>query len=437
MPSSACPREAAAAFVPGDRVRLKGLQACPDLNDACGALLAFDTEKGRWQVRLEDGRGSKQVKEANLARVAAAETAPKEHGEALAQLRLAGVLSSNIGDQKRLARLTQCLRSVEEQTVRLAAFFIVWSAPDALVQPVQELLANFTNTLKPSPVHCLRQTKRTSQFYDIRWLYHERISKEPLGTWLIFTDDDDLWGPRRVEMYLAQINAHAHQPRVTGVCATHKVRPSHRGKVANTVKEVEKHLTSGDAKHCGGVHVEEEFFDHSCPSESLGKFLSLCNEETLLHPFCDLRFTRFLQEYKEGGKVMYFPTDNGIWMYYYSTAYRTPDDAEAYTQYEEQDQASTVCKHRDEDKAEAVNLCRAALAGGKPTPEDLAGMVDFVAALRQNIEGVLIRQFPEDPMDESSLKRIAVGQLQGQLHAAKLAEKLARESCTRFGIRLV
>lgn len=49
----------------------------------------------------------------------------------------------------------------------------------------------------------------------------------------------------------------------------------------------------------------EEFFDFACPASSLGVFLDMCNDETLLHPFCDLRFSRFLQEYYQGGKVMY------------------------------------------------------------------------------------------------------------------------------------
>lgn len=50
--------------------------------------------------------------------------------------------------------------------------------------------------------------------------------------------------------------------------------------------------------------TRQEFFDFACPTGSLGAFLEICNDETLLHPFCDLRFTRFLQEYYEGGKVM-------------------------------------------------------------------------------------------------------------------------------------
>ena len=48
----------------------------------------------------------------------------------------------------------------------------------------------------------------------------------------------------------------------------------------------------------------QEFFDFACPASSLGVFLEMCNDKTLLHPFCDLRFSRFLQEYYQGGKVM-------------------------------------------------------------------------------------------------------------------------------------
>eukprot|EP00933_Yihiella_yeosuensis_P081142 TRINITY_DN94691_c0_g1_i1.p1 TRINITY_DN94691_c0_g1~~TRINITY_DN94691_c0_g1_i1.p1 ORF type:complete len:405 (+),score=86.35 TRINITY_DN94691_c0_g1_i1:93-1217(+) len=350
--------------------------------------------------------------------------------------RLVSILSSHIGDKKRLARLRQCLESVAAQTGPLAAFFVVWSAPDTLAADVEKLFEELQRKLPQTFVKCLRQTKRTSQFYDIRWLYDELVSKEPKGTWLIFTDDDDLWGPERVRLYLGVISANARAPGVTGVGATHKVRPKDRSKVAQSPKEVEKHLASGDALHCGGVHVEEEFFDFACPVECLGDFLKMCNEETLLHPFCDLRFTRFIQEYYTGGKCMYFPTSEKTnpWVYYYSTAYRTPEDGEAYEQFTEQDQASTVVKLRAEDKAEAQEICRK--NGRQPSDEELDEMIEFVAGLRQNIEAVLIRHFPETPMKTGEMKRIAVGQAQGQIFALKLAEKLARQACHRFGITL-
>mmetsp|Transcript_4499 Transcript_4499/g.17079 ORF Transcript_4499/g.17079 Transcript_4499/m.17079 type:complete len:459 (-) Transcript_4499:8-1384(-) len=356
--------------------------------------------------------------------------------------RLVGTLSSHIGDRQRLARLDQCLRSIEQQTEHLAGFFAVWSAPEPLVPAVRELFERLERVLPRTVVRSLQQTRRTSQFYDLRWLHDELLSREPAGTWLLFTDDDDLWGPERVRSYRNVVKSHAHSVGVTAVCATHKVRPSNRGNVAQTVEEVFQHLQSGDAKHCGGVHIEEEFFDFACPLESLGAFFRLCNEETLLHPFADLRFTRFLSEYFEGGRVMYFPTDNAdSWVYYYSTAYRTPEDQGAFEQFEAQDQASTVVRRRPEDVEEArralSELAAGAGAPDSPSAEELEEVVELVSGLRQNIDGVLIRHFPEEPMQLSEMKRIAVGQCQGHTMALRLAERVARQSCARFGITLV
>lgn len=45
----------------------------------------------------------------------------------------------------------------------------------------------------------------------------EYISKEPPNTWLLFSDDDDLWGPERVRLYGAVVDRHGRQPGVTGV----------------------------------------------------------------------------------------------------------------------------------------------------------------------------------------------------------------------------
>lgn len=48
----------------GQRVRLAGLKACPELNGKLGKLLQFDEDKGRWQVKLKDS--TKLLKADNL-----------------------------------------------------------------------------------------------------------------------------------------------------------------------------------------------------------------------------------------------------------------------------------------------------------------------------------------------------------------------------------
>eukprot|EP00913_Durusdinium_trenchii_P033239 g31116.t1 len=85
-------------------------------------------------------------------------------------LRLCGVLSSHVGDEKRLKRLEHCFDSIAQQTQALAGFFVVWSSPESLAPKVEALLASLQEHVH---VKTLRQDRRTSQFYDIRWLYQD------------------------------------------------------------------------------------------------------------------------------------------------------------------------------------------------------------------------------------------------------------------------
>mmetsp|Transcript_9487 Transcript_9487/g.26611 ORF Transcript_9487/g.26611 Transcript_9487/m.26611 type:complete len:371 (+) Transcript_9487:86-1198(+) len=67
----------------GDRVMLKGLTKTPELNGARGTLISFDDEVERWQVQLDDGKGSKHVWAVNVVRLPAArpKAARKEQGQ--------------------------------------------------------------------------------------------------------------------------------------------------------------------------------------------------------------------------------------------------------------------------------------------------------------------------------------------------------------------
>uniref|UniRef100_A0A6T1ECE3 Uncharacterized protein n=1 Tax=Alexandrium monilatum TaxID=311494 RepID=A0A6T1ECE3_9DINO len=56
----------------GDRVRVQGLKAKPELNGQLGRLLELTTEEGRWRVVMDDGSGY-SLRPANLARMGVAE----------------------------------------------------------------------------------------------------------------------------------------------------------------------------------------------------------------------------------------------------------------------------------------------------------------------------------------------------------------------------
>jgi len=58
-------RDVPAELAPGRLARVVGVKAKPELNEQVGTLVAYDKEKGRWQVRV--GTETKLVKAANLA----------------------------------------------------------------------------------------------------------------------------------------------------------------------------------------------------------------------------------------------------------------------------------------------------------------------------------------------------------------------------------
>eukprot|EP00929_Paragymnodinium_shiwhaense_P020455 TRINITY_DN13634_c0_g1_i1.p1 TRINITY_DN13634_c0_g1~~TRINITY_DN13634_c0_g1_i1.p1 ORF type:complete len:220 (+),score=42.64 TRINITY_DN13634_c0_g1_i1:69-662(+) len=50
----------------GSRVRLRDLQSRPDMNGLCGTLESFDTQKGRWAVKLDGETAAKSFKADNV-----------------------------------------------------------------------------------------------------------------------------------------------------------------------------------------------------------------------------------------------------------------------------------------------------------------------------------------------------------------------------------
>lgn len=63
--SSSAGESKGSTLQPGAEVKIQGIKAKPELNGLKGTLIAFDAEKGRWQVQLPDGP-PKLFKEDNL-----------------------------------------------------------------------------------------------------------------------------------------------------------------------------------------------------------------------------------------------------------------------------------------------------------------------------------------------------------------------------------
>ncbi|CAE8630415.1 unnamed protein product, partial [Polarella glacialis] len=127
--------------------------------------------------------------------------------------RLIGLLAAHFAasDHARVDRLRRLLGSVQEQTHRVP-LLMSWSAEDSdglqdgAGARAQEVLAEFEAS---GVVHAMPRLRgRRSQFQHyarLRETLRRNIRTPDEKPWVMFSDDDDLWHPRRAEEYLIAI----------------------------------------------------------------------------------------------------------------------------------------------------------------------------------------------------------------------------------------
>ena len=170
----------------------------------------------------------------------------------------------------------------------------------------------------------LLSDKKMSQFEHYKKLANYVSEKKQdlhnkKDTWVIFTDDDDIWHPLRSYEYSKGMEfmemAEAFGQDITNIMyiLLHSIVPGEEGDLMKTWKDVEtiKHRfeESNIPEPCHlGNYVE-----YSTKLRTLHNFTQDCPSNILQHKFCDMGFVRYLRT--EEKPVMKYPTEN--WSYYY------------------------------------------------------------------------------------------------------------------------
>ena len=138
---------------------------------------------------------------------------PDPPGSAIAagsgEVQLVAVLASHISNEKRLRYLSECLQSVRQQTQLPSQFLVGISALRPMLKPVLDLLRQVAAELAPRgcAVHTEQSKTPRSQFEHHLALLPRLQGLDARSTWVMFSDDDDLWHPRRAESYAAAVRA--------------------------------------------------------------------------------------------------------------------------------------------------------------------------------------------------------------------------------------
>lgn len=256
--------------------------------------------------------------------------------------RLVGLLASHFTatDAPRVERLCRLLRSVEEQTVK-APLLVSWSA-DGLDSVFNQAKAVFHEFERKGVIVSLPGvSRRRSQFQHysrLSGLLQRHMDTGPVP-WVTFSDDDDVWHPRRNEEY-------AHAITSTGaavVMSRVHISPgfSPRLSVEGTSETISQ-LDSMGALHRSVAEEEEgvgifgsttgEYFDLAVSCRVLQDFFSRHSDAIFVNTFADIRFRTFCLKWP--GCFRFLPRvqrGKPIWMYYYdrpTSAYTTPASEE-------------------------------------------------------------------------------------------------------------
>ena len=246
-------------------------------------------------------------------------------------------LASHIATPAKLDALRACLQSAVNQSwikshSRPALCLMVsWSAANAeLACAVRSLLADII----PEQI-ALEQMGTLSQFDHYRQLavlVCHLSSAVRRWLWVGFSDDDDIWHPRRVETFYAGMSQVEREPTVTQLrFPWFAVRAENSSAVARSTADVDSMLARGAARLWNTDASEMDSSEHWTAIARFAlfdAFLAVAPPKLLANRFADLAWERFSAQFSqdargrpvvEGGEsVMVAWTADQPWMYFYN-----------------------------------------------------------------------------------------------------------------------
>lgn len=325
------------------RFELRDLQGA--LND-CLASAQHSDDAGITALEI---RVRKEL-ERNVGPKKAEPVAPPQDGEACSQPRFLIMMASHIAAMHRATLLASCLQSIVDQTHPFR-LLISWSAASPELQSaasdvIRRAVAASSEKFGESTITVFYSARPLQQFEHYRLLFdlhdkaHERSGQHFSDKWILFSDDDDIWHPRRVAGFidlLQWVYNSQHEGELNAVL------------VPWCVQRKEPHIDHpmcaadvGKMISDGTLSIQEELQPQVDGASLLGEtsaprgeywqyavrysvaqefFTRVANRSLLANQFCDCAFGSFVQHWNEGNICVHpgYSPACGNWMYYYRT----------------------------------------------------------------------------------------------------------------------
>ena len=235
--------------------------------------------------------------------------------------------ATSIKQESRLLSLERCLNSLAAQTVPVRVY-VAWHASSVrLRRATLQLLDAFSNA-SPLPPMLIESASPLSQFQHLDAARRALAAESwvTAATWVLFTDDDDISAPDRVERYAAVIarkDLPSHVPcvlctRVAMRCVNAKKKRAQaesdlHARLIASASDVDAALRDGDAE----IREMHEWWCYAVKLDAIEQFLDRQPPGLLAHRLADLRFRQWLAASVPVPRLEQALGDGLRWVYFY------------------------------------------------------------------------------------------------------------------------
>jgi len=245
-------------------------------------------------------------------------------GHKSTEYKIVSFTSSVITERARFNYFKDMIQSVCKQEIYPDLFFLsIHISPDLNI-PDKE----FTDMFKEVPFeyHILRQKRPKKQFVQYKeMLSHLGQHFDLKKTWIMFSDDDDLWNTMRTKVFYAAINSYKTmtlkpEEKFVGVCILESIKQKDSMIPCceiHTPSDVITAIYDGlvDVTMHQGIRVEHhEYLVKTC---MLTNFLDKNKFLVKTNRYCDLDFRQFLIKSKDSLSCDFLPIPVKNWLYFY------------------------------------------------------------------------------------------------------------------------
>lgn len=236
--------------------------------------------------------------------------------------KLVAMIASYIDSSQRWEFFLQMINTVANQSEALHAIYIGISFPSEDMQKVYEPRLGMVRSMLRGvcSVLTIKQTKtRCSQGKMWQKMVRNYPTLSDPDTWILFSDDDDLWHRHRVNMYLHGLQSISKYPPSQQLLVSNIRSKVYVTSARDTddvkVEDIDALLKSGELELASCSH---NYWDICMRGSIFCDFINLANDFMLQDPTFDVLLRYHICTYDTpNGKCIPIKPGGGVWMYFW------------------------------------------------------------------------------------------------------------------------